>query len=115
VSGACVVISAKAIAKVGILDEGYFMYWEDADWCRRARDDGFRIVFEPALEVVHYQGTSSASRPVATTLAFHRSAYRYYRKHVARRSGTRACAAVLLTLRCAIKSVALLLRLGGSA
>jgi GT2 family glycosyltransferase len=82
------------------------MYWEDADWCKRAHDDGLRVIFEPALAVVHYQGTSSASKPRATTLAFHRSAYRYYRKHVARRKSTRAYAAVLLALRCAIKLMA---------
>jgi N-acetylglucosaminyl-diphospho-decaprenol L-rhamnosyltransferase len=103
VSGACVVISAHALERVGMLDEGYFMYWEDADWCKRARDDGFCIVFEPALEAIHYQGTSSASRPIATTFAFHRSAYRYYRTHVARSSGARACAAGLLAVRCAVK------------
>lgn len=103
VSGACVIIQADALERVGMLDEGYFMYWEDADWCKRARGDGFRIAFEPALEAVHYQGTSSASRPMASTLAFHRSAYRYYRIHVARSSSARACAAAVLTVRCAVK------------
>ena len=103
------IMPVAALAKVGSLDEGYFMYWEDADWCKRAREDALRIVFEPALEAIHYQGTSSASRPIATTVAFHKSAYRYYRKHVARRTSTRACAAAALGLRCAIKLLVLLL------
>jgi N-acetylglucosaminyl-diphospho-decaprenol L-rhamnosyltransferase len=110
VSGACVVISASALERVGMLDEGYFMYWEDADWCRRARDSGLTITFEPALEVVHHQGSSSASRPKATTIAFHRSAYRYYRLHVARGGTARTCAALILTMRCAVKLTILFLR-----
>jgi N-acetylglucosaminyl-diphospho-decaprenol L-rhamnosyltransferase len=103
VSGACLIISAAALDRVGEMDEGYFMYWEDADWCKRARDNGLYISFEPALEVIHYQGTSSATKPVATILAFHRSAYRYYRIHVAHSSSARACAAAVLTVRCAVK------------
>jgi N-acetylglucosaminyl-diphospho-decaprenol L-rhamnosyltransferase len=114
VSGACLVVSADALERVGSLDEGYFMYWEDADWCKRAHDRGLRVAFEPTLKVVHYQGTSSATRPMATTLAFHKSAYRYYRIHVARNSGARACAAVALAVRCAVKLAVVLLRPGPS-
>jgi N-acetylglucosaminyl-diphospho-decaprenol L-rhamnosyltransferase len=110
VSGACLVMTGKAIAGIGMMDEGYFMYWEDADWCKRAHDKGFCIEFEPALNVVHQQGSSSASRPIATTIAFHRSAYRYYRLHVARGSTARTCAALILTMRCAVKLAILFLR-----
>jgi N-acetylglucosaminyl-diphospho-decaprenol L-rhamnosyltransferase len=103
VSGACLVVSADALERVGSLDEGYFMYWEDADWCKRAHDRGLRVVFQPTLKVVHCQGTSSATRPMATTLAFHKSAYRYYRIHVTRNSCARASAAAALTVRCTVK------------
>ena len=54
------------------------MYWEDADWCRRARDLGLSVIYDPALVVRHQQGTSSRERPLATTVAFHRSALRYW-------------------------------------
>ncbi len=110
VSGACMVISAHALKRVGMLDEGYFMYWEDADWCKRARNCGFNISFEPALAVVHHQGSSSASQPTATAVAFHRSAYRYYSLHLARGNTARACVALILTMRCAVKLAGALLR-----
>lgn len=107
VSGACTVIPAAALAEVGLLDEGYFMYWEDADWCRRAHDRGLKVVYDPALAVSHQQGSSSATRRTATTLAFHRSAYRYYRLHVARNPVSRAAGAAVLAARCAVKLVLL--------
>lgn len=106
VSGACMVIPRAALSAVGPFDEGYFMYWEDADWCRRARDAGFSVRYCPQLAVSHHQGSSSASRPFATTVAFHRSAYRYYRVHVARNQLTGLAAGAGLSARCALKLVA---------
>lgn len=103
VSGACTVIPAAALAEVGLLDERYFMYWEDADWCRRAHHRGLKVVYDPALAVSHRQGSSSVTRRAATTLAFHRSAYRYYRLHVARDPVSRTAAGVALAVRCALK------------
>lgn len=84
VSGACMIVPADALAAVGGFDEGYWMYWEDADWCRRATDQGLVVRYAPELRVTHHQGSSSAALPVRTTLAFHRSAGRYYRVHSAR-------------------------------
>ena len=94
VSGACLVIDGGALAHVGPLDEGYFMYWEDADWCRRAAGLGLRIQYRPELVVHHAQGSSSSARPFMTTIAFHRSAFRYYARHVARSRSGRAVAAI---------------------
>jgi len=84
VSGACLITSRQVIDAVGPFDEGYWMYWEDADWCRRATDLGFRIEYHPELLVRHHQGSSSRSRPFTTIVAFHRSAARYYRTRVTR-------------------------------
>jgi GT2 family glycosyltransferase len=58
-SFACVLVSARTIDEVGLLDDGYFMYYEDTDYCRRARRAGFDIVNWPSARVVHLQGRSS--------------------------------------------------------
>jgi N-acetylglucosaminyl-diphospho-decaprenol L-rhamnosyltransferase len=103
VSGACIVIPRDRLDRVGALDEGYFMYWEDADWCRRAHAMGLRVVYEPAIAVTHHQGTSSRLRPVLTTIAFHRSALRCWRLHAARSRASVLAAGGLLTARCLLK------------
>jgi len=103
ISGACMVIPRRVLERVGPLDERYFMYWEDADWCTRAHAAGLRVVYDPALQVRHTPGSSAASRPIATTIAFHRSAYRYYATHVASRRVACALAALVLALRCTLK------------
>src|SRR5262249_13584969 len=56
VSFAAVMIRREAIEQVGLLDEGYFMYFEDADYCRRARLYGWRVHYCPDARVVHLQG-----------------------------------------------------------
>jgi N-acetylglucosaminyl-diphospho-decaprenol L-rhamnosyltransferase len=56
VSFACVLIRREAIDAAGPMDEGYFMYFEDADYCARVRRAGFRIVYEPTARVVHLRG-----------------------------------------------------------
>jgi N-acetylglucosaminyl-diphospho-decaprenol L-rhamnosyltransferase len=110
VSGACLIAPAQRFGTVGLLDEGYFMYWEDADWCRRAHAMGYSILYEPQLTVTHHQGSSSRQRSVATTIAFHRSALRYWRKHVARSPGSTALAGAALSVRCAARLAAVAIR-----
>jgi N-acetylglucosaminyl-diphospho-decaprenol L-rhamnosyltransferase len=56
---ASVLIRREVIDQVGLLDEGYFMYFEDVDYCRRVREAGWRIVYWPHVEIVHYKGASS--------------------------------------------------------
>jgi GT2 family glycosyltransferase len=74
-------VRRKAIDAVGGLDERFFMYWEDADWCRRMRENGFRVVYYPGVSVCHFVGESSRSRPIRSSLNFHMSAYRLYAKY----------------------------------
>lgn len=59
VSFACVLIRREAIDAAGPMDDGYFMYFEDADYCARVRRAGFRVVYEPAARVVHLRGGSA--------------------------------------------------------
>jgi N-acetylglucosaminyl-diphospho-decaprenol L-rhamnosyltransferase len=75
------IVPAERFLRVGPLDPGYFMYWEDADWCRRAHNQGLRVRYEPALCVRHTAGSSARTRPLLSIWAFHVSAFRYYRIH----------------------------------
>ena len=80
VSGACMLLRRRLIEQVGAFDERFFMYFEDADLCRRGREAGWSVVYLPHVEVVHEAGGSSRSRPRAIWL-LHRSAFLYHRKH----------------------------------
>jgi N-acetylglucosaminyl-diphospho-decaprenol L-rhamnosyltransferase len=97
-SGACMFVRRSAFEEVGGFDEGYWMYWEDADFCRRLRAAGWSIRFEPAARGHHMTGSSGTSEQ--TVRAFHASAARFYARHIARHTLSRQTAAVLLRLRC---------------
>lgn len=81
VSGACMIVRRKAIEQVGYLDERFFMYWEDADWCRRMKERGWKVIYFPRASVVHYVGGSSDSRAIPSLIEFHKSCYRLYKKY----------------------------------
>src|ERR687897_1311540 len=80
VSGACMVIRGDTLREIGRLDERFFMYFEDADLCRRARAAGWLVYYLPHVEIVHQTGASSRSKPKAIWL-LHKSAFLYHRKH----------------------------------
>ncbi|HZT57758.1 MAG TPA: glycosyltransferase family 2 protein [Pyrinomonadaceae bacterium] len=84
VSGACMFVRRGVFDEVGLLDERYFLYWEDADICRRAREAGWQVVYYPRASVTHLVGVCSERAPLLSLVAFHRSAYRFYRTHVTR-------------------------------
>jgi N-acetylglucosaminyl-diphospho-decaprenol L-rhamnosyltransferase len=87
VMGACMLLRRDAFDEVHGFDEGYFLYWEDADLCRRLRMRGYRTLYIPAARVRHAGARSAESSRAARRIAmrhFHRSAYRYYATHVAR-------------------------------
>jgi hypothetical protein len=83
VSGACLMIRRSVMEQVGGLDEGFFMHWEDADWCFRVKEAGFAVACVPDAEVVHHEGGSRNGWPPEQVLAFHRGASRFYAKHLA--------------------------------
>lgn len=85
-SFACVLIRHEVIQRVGLMDEGYFMYFEDADYCRAARESGFRVRHFPSARVVHLRGGSSdvkkqKARRKRPPKYFYESRTRYFRKH----------------------------------
>ena len=79
--GACIVVRRSAADVAGLLDEGYFMYSEEVDWCRRIRGAGWAIWCLPTAEVVHYGGQSTGQQPGRMFVELHRSRSRYYRRH----------------------------------
>ena len=81
VSGACLLVRRADAEAVGLLDERYFMYTEDVDFCAALRARGRRILFTPSVEVVHVRGQSAATAPKATRAAYRRSHLAFYRKH----------------------------------
>jgi len=87
VSGACMLVRRKAIEDVGLMDPRFFMYWEDADWCRRMWLGGWKVVYFPAPSVVHYVGVSSEKNIFRSVVAFHRSIYRLFKKPMAENDG----------------------------
>ena len=82
VSGACMLVRRRAFDEVGGFDEGYWMYWEDADLCRRLMDAGWRVHFDSAAIAEHATGASGVSP--RTIRAFHESAARFAARHIAR-------------------------------
>ncbi len=80
VSGACVTVRRRTLEEVGALDERFFMYFEDADLCRRAREAGWLVYYLPQVEIVHHSGASSGNRARAIW-DLHKSAFLYHRKH----------------------------------
>jgi hypothetical protein len=80
VTGACLLVRRADADAVGLLDERYFMYLEDVDFCAALRARGRRILFTPAVEITHLRGRSAPSRR-ATWQAYHRSLLAFYEKH----------------------------------
>jgi GT2 family glycosyltransferase len=81
VTGACLMVRREDAEAVGLLDERFFMYTEDVDFCAAIRARGRRIRFVPTIEVVHLRGRSAAAAPAATRAAYRRSHLAFYRKH----------------------------------
>ncbi len=78
--GAALMVRREALEQIGGFDEGYFMYSEELDWCRRAKGAGWRIVYLPAAQIIHYEGKSSEQAVAARHIRFNTSKVRYFRK-----------------------------------
>jgi GT2 family glycosyltransferase len=78
--GACLCVRASAVSAVGMLDERFFMYSEELDWCRRFRAAGWGIAYVPAAEVVHLEGASSRQDLAARDRLFQASKLQYAAK-----------------------------------
>jgi N-acetylglucosaminyl-diphospho-decaprenol L-rhamnosyltransferase len=80
VVGAVLLTRRETLDQVGGFDEGFFMYSEELDWCRRAADSGWQVAYFPEARVVHYEGKSSEQFVAARHIRFQTSKVRYFRK-----------------------------------
>ncbi len=84
VSGSCMVIRRAVVESIGYLDESFFAYQEDADFCFRARQAGWKVFYTPLAQITHFGGQSgSGHQPYRAIYHWHRSYLTYYRKHLA--------------------------------
>jgi hypothetical protein len=84
VSGSCMLIRREVVDQIGYLDERYFAYQEDADYCFRARQAGWKVMYFPEAQIVHFGGQGgSRVQPYRSIVAWHRSYWLYYRRYLA--------------------------------
>jgi hypothetical protein len=84
VSGSCMLIRRKVVEQVGYFDELFFAYQEDADFCFQVKKAGWKIVYFPKAQIIHYGGQGgSRVQPYRSIYEWHRSYYLYYRKNLA--------------------------------
>ncbi|MGD9546414.1 MAG: glycosyltransferase family 2 protein [Candidatus Krumholzibacteriia bacterium] len=81
IDGCYMMIRREALERIGPLDERFFMYAEEMDWCRRAHQAGWSIGYDPSGTTVHIKGASTRTRPLGMLFHFHRSMGLYYWKH----------------------------------
>ncbi|OGE84263.1 MAG: hypothetical protein A2846_02940 [Candidatus Doudnabacteria bacterium RIFCSPHIGHO2_01_FULL_49_9] len=81
VMGAFLMIRSEAVDKIGLLDEAFFMYGEDLDWCYRAKQAGYKVMYAPMTTVIHHKGSSSRKLPGKALYEFHRAMFVFYDKH----------------------------------
>jgi GT2 family glycosyltransferase len=74
----------EALDQVGLLDETFFMYGEDMDWCKRFREAGWKVVYYPDAESIHYGGASSSKAPIRFYIEKEKANYQYMKKHYGR-------------------------------
>lgn len=83
IMGAYFMTRRDVIDRVGMLDEEFFMYGEDLDWCWRIKKAGYKIMYYPAAEIIHYKYGASKSIPFRTIGWAHDAMKIFYRKHYA--------------------------------
>jgi GT2 family glycosyltransferase len=81
VIGACMLVKRKAMEEVGFLDEDYFLFLEETDWCFRMGKAGWKVYHVPQAEIVHFQGKSAEQDKKRAKVEYYRSRYYFFRKN----------------------------------
>ncbi len=102
--GACMMVRSKAVADIGPLDEGFFFFLEETDWCERMRQRGWKVFHVPESRVYHLKGASAAKVNVRARIEYWISRYRFFAKHYA--PPVRAALKIGLVLRLSAALVA---------
>jgi hypothetical protein len=103
ISGSCLLTSRAVLDRVGLLDEQFFLFNEDVDWCRRAALAGLRVYYDPRAVVMHHIGASRGRVPARIVIERHRGMFRYYRKHLRRSAWLDAPVALGLLVRAGVE------------
>ena len=114
--GACMAIRRDAIQQVGMLDEDYFFFLEETDWCFRLRAAGWKIYHHPAAEIIHLQGQSKRRSPAKARVEYYRSLYLFFKKNRSLLSyaALRMFRFVKIVINCALNFAGLCLTFGAS-
>lgn len=83
IMGACMLVPRPVLEKVGVLDEEFFFYGEDLDWCYRIKEAGYKIVYYPAAQILHLKSASSRNIPFKIVRVAYAAMKIFYRKHYA--------------------------------
>jgi len=81
VIGACMMVRRKALEQIGLLDEKFFLFLEETDWCYRMKKAGWKIYHIPQAEILHFQGKSAEAEKGKARIEYYRSRYHYFRKN----------------------------------
>ncbi len=104
VSGACLIFRRSLYDRIGPLDERYWMYSEDVDYCLRVWKAGLRVSYVPVGAVFHHIGQDTGNYPFKLMIERHRSMYRFYKKHYSRELlFLDVATAVMVACRCGVK------------
>jgi GT2 family glycosyltransferase len=98
-SGACLMVRREAIERVGGMDEAFFMFNEDVDWCRRMKQAGWINEYAPEAVVIHHIGASRRRVAPRVIVARHRGMIHYFHKHHPTNPVLRALADSLIVIR----------------
>lgn len=79
--GAFMLLRKSTINEVGLLDENFFMYGEDIDWCYRIKEKGWKVIYYGKAEIIHYKSASSKKQKSKLIYEFYRAMYLFYNKH----------------------------------
>lgn len=82
ISGSCLMIKADIVKEIGMMDEKYFLYFEETDWCQRALEKGYKTLFVAGAEIIHYEGGSISNK--VNIKAYYQSQLYFFKKHYGR-------------------------------
>lgn len=91
VTGCFMLVKREAVRQVGMMDERFFMYGEETDWCYRLKQAGWKVVFAPVAEIIHLGGQSTIRKPADMIVRLRLSILRFMRKHHGRLTYRIAC------------------------
>jgi GT2 family glycosyltransferase len=81
VIGACMMVRKEAMDEVGVLDEDYFIFLEETDWCFRMQKEGWKVYHVPDARVIHSSGYSKKKKPWESQIEYYKSLYMFFRKN----------------------------------